>query len=856
HSAISNYPDLKEYLICVPYDFSTTEETRFEKYKKEWIALALKKNIQLNIILWNKSNLRNELLRIENSEFRIKFWFDQSILSNSWFKQHIEDTVATAGPRYVPELNIKVPINFVYHAFGRTSQWVDQILECIEVLNKLFATWSKLVNNNTADPSVPQFPQTLKENGIDLITKFDKLKIPLKNSISLSIHQTAHFNINDYDDLITATANLIGDLKNDIELKLGQGTADNESFKQWMTEYQLQFPTANYDQCKKIHQYLIDQREKFLIFTIYNAESLLITGEAGSGKTHSICDISNERLRNDQYSIVLFGSQFSIQEPWDQIRSLLGFDLTLSRDDILSTLDLMGSINESIVILFIDALNETENRKFWKTHLTRIVNQVKRYPYLKLCISCRTEYIEDRLPDNLLIPRYEHLGFEGMEYEAVFHFFKFYTIQIPNIPLLSREFTNPLLLKMICETLNHNRYTSFPNDFFGLSNIISAYLQSKESKIADKLDYHIREQHVNNAINKIINEMRSNNSNSLKWDEVKTICDREWSSTQKSTSLFDNMLKEGIIKELVRREENINLIYLIEFGYEKFFDYLLARSYLTDVFSEDLDSVFEQVGQLGFLFKGNEFQDQYQSLLDSLAILIPEKYERELFNIIISSRWSALYRSFVSSLNWREKNSIKNYAKFHFERSFSDKKAFEDAWELMIVLATRENHPLNAYWLHDYLMGFTMSARDEWWGLFLYTQFNLPSSAISRLINWCYRISPKDVNPEVVKLWVITLLWFTTASDRRIRDEASKAVVHLTKDHSAIWPSLLTKFETIDDYYLLERLLLTLYGVILLVPFEKTTAKEIKTWIDLYIASNGIPVNVKIRDSIRLIIQI
>ena len=129
-TAIRIHPHLTRYVVCLPFDLSgrtgrrgSDQETRWTGYVAEWQQLAADRGLTVSFEKWPRSELIERLVRIDPTGGRRRFWFHQEILSAEWFADHIADATSDAGPRYHPELNVKVPISSQLGAFGETPAW-------------------------------------------------------------------------------------------------------------------------------------------------------------------------------------------------------------------------------------------------------------------------------------------------------------------------------------------------------------------------------------------------------------------------------------------------------------------------------------------------------------------------------------------------------------------------------------------------------------------------------------------------------------------------------------------------------------------------------------------------------------
>lgn len=147
--------------------------------------------------------------------------------------------------------------------------------------------------------------------------------------------------------------------RDELETKHGPGAPESVGFRQFQAEYMVSFPAEDYD-CTIDLTILLDKEREFLESSLADAMStgtLLVTGVAGAGKTHAVCDAAKQRLDANLLSVVCAGE--SSHQP---------------------------------LIVFIDALNEREPRSVWKSDLAALVEQVRRYPWLRLCLTCRSTY--------------------------------------------------------------------------------------------------------------------------------------------------------------------------------------------------------------------------------------------------------------------------------------------------------------------------------------------------------------------------------------------------------------------------------------------------------------------------------
>jgi hypothetical protein len=63
-----------------------------------------------------------------------------------------------------------------------------------------------------------------------------------------------------------------------------------------------------------------------------------------------------------------------------------------------------------------------------------------------------------------------HLGFDDQEFDAQAAFFEYYRLPLPEVPLLDREFSRPLTLKLICQSLQNLTGKKLAKGFAGIAS--------------------------------------------------------------------------------------------------------------------------------------------------------------------------------------------------------------------------------------------------------------------------------------------------------------------------------------------------------------------------------------------------
>ncbi|MBK8546947.1 MAG: hypothetical protein IPL63_06070 [Saprospiraceae bacterium] len=222
---------------------------------------------------------------------------------------------------------------------------------------------------------------------------------------------------------------------------------------------------------------------------------LVITGNAGNGKSHLLGDITKLRIEKDLPSILVLGEKLQgNNNPREQILNILSLGL-YSWQELLINLNEIGKFKGERFIFAIDALNEGNGRNIWPVYLASFIDEFKNYPYIGLVLSIRSTYLNVILPEakfnNNEIVKIEHRGFQGMGLKALSHFCKCFNLNQPVLPLLSPEFTNPQFLLLTCKTLKMLGRNDFPRGMQGISKLYKDYTVAVTQKFRLNLNYDI-----------------------------------------------------------------------------------------------------------------------------------------------------------------------------------------------------------------------------------------------------------------------------------------------------------------------------------------------------------------------------
>ncbi len=827
-TALANHPNLKTYYVAIPFDLTgnaaagkrgKSQIQRFSEWKTK-----NETQYSIKIELWSKSVLIDILLELDTSNGLRRYWFDENILTEKQLYNHIQEAKSQAGEKYTPDLNVGVPLMNTLDSFTNVEVLNEQCKSKIRTIQKVFL-------------KDPYFQEALGESYSHVRQSICLLIDLLKNLINRkNVEESCKNLVKSCQELFPVFEKGEQEQLQILENKFGDKFVDDERFRQFQAQYMCDFPAAKLDKIREFKAFLsnllywMDGDD----FKVSYSNFLAIKGPAGIGKTFCIIDYVEQNKDCAHY--VFYGNDFN-HEPWRVILDKLGLSASISRDELFGSLDACAESLDKTSVIFIDALNESSERKNWKNWLTPLRDQISNYPHLKLCVTCRDTYWSDvfREEDKYIVV--EHNGFWGREQKAIRAFFKHYKLNEPLYPLFNQEFGNPLFLRLFCESFKNESFADFPKGKIGLKGVYQRYVEKKTKLIADACDLDPEDDCVRMYLEALAEEMTISQTRFVERGRAKEIA-RQFHNTEAFThSLFSKMEKEGLLSFY-----NYDSKKIVRFSYDRMADYFVAQKLLSD------DK------QLCSALNNNEWLERNAGTLEMLAILLPEEKNKELCDYFSKTETDLWISPFVRSLSWRSNESLSKRTMEVIVDLVKDRRYCEDAWLSCLNVATVPDNPLNINFFEEtFLFSREVCNRDPIFS-FLFRIGYEEKRSVFKLIDLALnQENLRQYSDDSLFLWAKTLCWFLAHPDRRIRDKSSKALVRVLLADLRLSAEMLDHFEDIDDEYITERIIEAVYASVLLshnVNYAVDCAKKINSmnFMEKY-------ENVIIHDACRLIIE-
>lgn len=737
-------------------------------------------NIELEII--SNNEILAEILHYNDLQ---SYFFEKHTLTKDWFEEKNQLSFKSLGSRYNSIFNVTTKTDEKLQLFVKSQSAVDRVnakkVELIQEIESLYR-----LRDVDLIPEIKSFITSLDDITVENIESCLRWNAAIKVRFETEIYE-----------LITMREKLENQLETDKNLAKDKR---NEIFD-------------------KIRD--IDRLESYVRFfgcteeevSLIKDNILVITGEAGMGKSQLFATTVKDIVSTGGYAILLLGHHYnSSSDIMTQIMERFGFNFGFR--EFLDILDTLGETENKTIYIFIDAINETSDREVWKNGLPNLMFEVNKRHNIKLVLSVRTNYeklvFEDSIIDELQnrdILQIVHRGFQEDSVQATKDFLDYYNIPFSLSDLLNYEMTNPLFLKLFCETYN--------GEEFNLFQMFERFISKVDDEIQKALNIPYSGSIIKDLLLEIAKWQLVHGKNSISRKELFRL--EFWSDygIQNKPHFVVNLLKSGLVIDYLYKIEE-----LYSFGYNLLDDYLKAlvvKSEFTD--KEQSKAYLERVvlnienGEIGnwnnidiFLFACYFYYEKFNE--DCIEILKKISDENDCYN---------LANRYIKSFSWRPAHSLSK----ELFRSIANNYPTDSDKVLQVLVenSTRQNNPINANFLHEILYPKKLAKRDGFWLPFI-NNLTYEDKRVYQLITLFDNGNQINlVSKEQIELLLVLFTWLLASSNRRLRDVTSKAMIEILKVNFELCESLLKKFESVNDPYIIQRL----YGIAFGASVKKTS---------------------------------
>jgi hypothetical protein len=390
---------------------------------------------------------------------------------------------------------------------------------------------------------------------------------------------------------------------------------------------------------------------------LMSSRLLFIVGRAGQGKTNFVCNFAETVLAKRSIPCAFFtGREFNHIAP-ERIgeyfaESIFG-DRVGNVDDALDHLSRLAVESNAPVVIIIDGINEHKSIQAFSHYLERFVEKVLEHNHIKLILTCRSEYFEERFSNFKQSSFVEEIRFidnlerymSGMHKDQMVEgHFRFFNLHYPYMSQHAAETlgNDTLLLRMFCEAYGD----------------VSAEKEIQLPQIVDiyreKIFREYLERKIGSAIECDVDSSRIRVRPGERYHQVleyiiKLMLQREQYADIAITDLpteYDDALGILLGEDIIIRKDLVNVdtmfsdrIEVVNFTFDEFRDFLLAKHLITAIFQQDRRSFEEIVDRIvtpespvaegirTYLF----FASRRPSGRDVLAVISEKEWYHDIF---------------------------------------------------------------------------------------------------------------------------------------------------------------------------------------------------------------------------------
>lgn len=544
------------------------------------------------------------------------------------------------------------------------------------------------------------------------------------------------------------------------------------------------------DMISKAKQYL--RMQKYL-----GEKGLAIVGDAGCGKTFTLCKIS-EKLCKKENVYLFFGTDFSGSEmPLETILRKLKWKQPNSFDLLNDKMQKEGKF----AIFIIDAINEGAGMYFWQEKLPTLLNQIRKWSRIKIIVSIRKQAVQTDVLNETIkgFTRLSIPGFRDVR-EAVKKFFEHYNVdkEIDDFNQI-QSFSNPLFLKIFCEAYSEAYYrdAESPN----IIEIYNSYIYKRNHVVSIGADADPRMNFTKCLLERIAYYSLWNlQCGDIPREKAKSYSYRLCPYRMWSKDLLNNTLKANLLMEYKTYDGGE----WITFEYDSMGDYLKAYVLLRHK--------VDDYSKLKFLCRLVDFTAaENQISIDNTKIFNFIKAFLSIWNPSVELWHHKEINSFKLTDLFIESLALRNVANDLMQ---TDGTIMEDILDANpnylqpdVFINLLENHNESVISeFHGKLLSMRIGERDTIWSASA-NSFYYIDDELKRLWN------NNGINKKSLLVFEV---WLLSASYPSVRFPALRHIVNQLEKTDSVDEVLyiMSVFKNVNDPYVLQGLYAAIYGYI------------------------------------------
>lgn len=705
-----------------------------------------------------------------------------------WFADRARENIKNMGERYSEELNVEVQASLMIDAIELNDKFRGHIIEkCDSIL-----AGNSFRNNDQVDQVITTSLERIKE---------------IKRDIA---------SLNDLKVCLPQLEQCVKDLKS--YLDDNPHNIDGRPLRREINNFYSEY---------------VDSDSSLLRIALN--PFVVISGEAGAGKSHFMADQVLKRTNANKMSIFLLGQLFHSE---DTILSQIRKQLVIASDEemeaVFEVFNNYGVAKGERVVIFIDALNEGKGKHYWLNSLGGFVERMRKYNSIALVMSVRDTYENDIIPEGFYkksnVNKYILEGFDDLD-QAIQEFFNYYQVPLNLNDYLKYEFKNPLFLKMYCRAYDQVNISGTES----IEGIFNNYFKKINQDLKLRIEnYPKYENLVVEALYYFIDsKLKHKGSESYL---LYGVASREVNQAMMYHGLgihfFDELINEKIItvNTITQNGEEKNIVYI---AFELFEEYITAKKIIeanqvrTYTKARDLEAFFSDQNCYFHLLSDRHSN---QGIFEALAVQIPDAVSPEFTEEFEMYKWpkhilkyEEIYfkAAYYNSLTWRRPRGINGISHSYIlneslYKCYTGPYEMYDFWDEVLKYTIVKDHYYNANFLYRQLIELKLDEFNAFWTVYVSKRF-AQNDSFKTIMKWAWKehTDPSQLDDESILLLGMNIAWFMASTCDRVRDVSIKATVKLFTNRIDILADIIKKFERVKDAYILEALLCAAYGCVM-----------------------------------------
>lgn len=801
----SPLPKLDKLFLFCNKDINTSNKA-YKKIKSELMSA------NIDLVPFTGQSILDEVI---NYLPVLNYYFGVKKLDNNWIRENIELSLDQLGKRYNKKFNVYNNSEELFAIFVQSKL-------CVSILNqRKNKIISDLIKNSNG---LPTRERLLIQ---PMISKIKEINDITESSIADALSWDQIFNDNKPKDLKQYIQNIQEEYNKKTEVQTQENNERHSRSELFTTIHKL---NNIQETC------FLSPLEKNLI----SSQILILTGEMGVGKSQTLAYFANELSNEQKFVILVLGQSINSTEPIRiQItNNLINFPPDYNLEFLIPVMEEFAYNNNTYSYLFIDAINESNNRQIWQDGVRTLEHLLKNFHRVKLVVSVRNGFEKECLGDYLTTDKVAHINHRGFEdIESVYEFLTQEQNIISPELYLRKETYNPLFLTWFCQAFSNNKtkkYASLIDSILSMADTEASY------KCKSSEPYEI----IEDLLFEFIKLKKKDSKNFITRRDLISLEIWDKYKVQYPLDYIKSLESSGILCSYKLEEQKNYYI-----GYNLLDEYLQAKLIIS------LANNKNQILHFASDLLKEPFYENI-SVFCMLTSLYAAKYNEECIYLIDNledETKSEIIDKYFETLAMRDADiSIDQFKHLLSKYSISQSVL----WLPFIANPTKVNWSLNARGLHNILINLKLNERD-----YLWTTYINELTHDDRIVNIINHIVKGDIFHEItieqVELLLILFTWFLSSSNRILRDITSKAMIEILKNQLSFCCNLLELFKNVDDPYILQRLYGVIFGaVIKRKNLDKKTFSSLTLYIfnDIFNKETVYP-DILLRDYARLIIE-